>query len=252
MLAEPERTRWDLNFRAFRFPVRIHPFFWIGTVLFGSSALDAFGVAYLLAWVAIVFVSILIHELGHAFAFRWFGSDSHVVLHAFGGLAIPWSAVRGRWKRIVVALAGPFAGFLLFGILVGSNFFFHWVTDESPFLLQWVFLQLVFVNLWWGLINLLPVWPLDGGQVCEEVCSYFSPRNGRRLALQISIAVAGAFCVYSLVCIMSVRQGTDWLDALPWWIPRGSLWTAFLFGLLAVQSYQVLDRMKWHESNWDR
>ncbi len=251
MLAEPERTRWDLNFRAFRFPVRIHPFFWIGTVLFGSSALDAFGVAYLLAWVAIVFVSILIHELGHAFAFRWFGSDSHVVLHAFGGLAIPWSAVRGRWKRIVVSLAGPFAGFLLYGIVYGSNYFFPWATREDPLFQRWLYDALVFVNLLWGLVNLLPVWPLDGGQVCEEVCSSFSPRNGRRLALQISIAVAGAFCLYSIACMMSERQGADWLDAIPPQF-RGSLWTAFLFGLLAVQSYQVLDRMKWHESNWDR
>ena len=102
------------------------------------------------------------------------------------------------------------------------------------------------------MVNLLPVWPLDGGQVCEEVCSYFSPRTGRRLALQISIAVAGAFCLYSIACMMSERQGAEWLNALPWWIPRGSLWTAFLFGLLAVQSYQVLDRVKSYESNWDR
>ena len=59
MLAEPERTQFDLNFRLLGFPVRIHPYFWIVSALFGSSALNHFGVLYLLAWVAIVFVSIL-------------------------------------------------------------------------------------------------------------------------------------------------------------------------------------------------
>ena len=41
MLAEPERTPYDVNFRLFGFPVRIHPLFWLGTALLGASWLDA-------------------------------------------------------------------------------------------------------------------------------------------------------------------------------------------------------------------
>ncbi|MBX9581317.1 MAG: hypothetical protein K2X87_13490, partial [Gemmataceae bacterium] len=111
MLVEPDRTPYDLNFRLFGFPVRVHPLFWVVTVLFGSSALRDFGPEYLLVWVVVVFVSILVHELGHAFAFRAFGTDAAVVLYGFGGLAVPWGGVAGRWRRVAVSLAGPAAGF---------------------------------------------------------------------------------------------------------------------------------------------
>ena len=51
MLVEPERTRYDVNFRVLRFPVRVHPFFWIATILLGSNALQDGGLLYLLIWV---------------------------------------------------------------------------------------------------------------------------------------------------------------------------------------------------------
>jgi len=75
-------------------------------------------------------------------------------------------------------------------------------------------------------------------------------RNGRRLALQISVTVAGACCLYSLLCMVNDRQGGfDWIDAIPAEF-HGSMWTAMLFGLLAAQSYQALQRVKWTDSHW--
>ncbi|HEX4607162.1 MAG TPA: hypothetical protein VH092_03070, partial [Urbifossiella sp.] len=65
-----------------------------------------------MAWIAISFVSFLVHELGHAAAFRAYGVGSHVVLYSLGGLAVPWDDLRGRWRRVVVSLAGPGAGFV--------------------------------------------------------------------------------------------------------------------------------------------
>ena len=65
LFAEPPPSQGDLRFRFFGFPARIHPFFWLVTVLLGArgdvSAVD------LLVWVVVVFVSILVHELGHAY-----------------------------------------------------------------------------------------------------------------------------------------------------------------------------------------
>jgi stage IV sporulation protein FB len=249
VFAEPERTRYDVNFRLFGFPVRIHPWFWLVTLLFGANVLEAGLYQYFLVWVAVLLLSLLVHELGHALAFRRFGVDSHIVLHAFGGLAVPWSAVRGRGRRILVSLAGPVAGFILFGIVYASNYESRWAA-RSPQLF-YLYHSLIFVNLYWGLVNLLPIWPLDGGQVCDEVCTQFWPRKGRQLALQISIVVAGAFCLYSLACILDDKQGNELLERLPTWLPRGSLWSAILFGMLAAQSYQVLQRVKWTESHWD-
>ena len=248
MLAEPDRSPYDLRFRLFGFPVRVHPLFWVLAALLGASWLDL-GVVFLLIWVAIAFVSILVHEFGHALAFRGFGTDSHIVLYSFGGLAVPWAEVRGRWQRILVSLAGPAAGFLLCAAVYFSNHFHPWAG--TSLYVSALYAGLFSVNLYWGIMNLLPVWPLDGGQVSEEVSSSVSPRTGRTVALQISVAVAGLLCVYSLACVMGLKQDADWLRKVPSWAV-GSLWTAILFGMLAYSSYQRLQQLRWTDSHWER
>jgi stage IV sporulation protein FB len=250
VFAEPERTRFDLNFRLFGFPVRVHPLFWLLVAIFGSEVLSKLGADHFLVWIAVAFVSILIHELGHGLAFRLFGVRSHLVLHSFGGLAIPWSRPHRRWQRILVSLAGPIAQLVFFGLVFGSFFITPWPMNNP--LAGSLFSFLVQVNLGWALLNLLPVWPLDGGQVCEEVCSWFSPWRGREWSLNISIAVAGGVAIYSLACVLGDRQGAEWMKDIPWWIPRGSLWTAILFGILAVQSHQALQQVRWQGSHWER
>jgi Zn-dependent protease len=255
VLVEPERTPYDLRFRLLRFPVRVHPLFWLGAVLLGASTLEL-GLHYLLIWVAVVFVSILIHELGHALAFRRFGTDSEIVLYVFGGLAVPWSGVSGRWRRILVSLAGPFAGFVLFGILYASNKFFPWAENAEGVAVNGVpvwflYKQLIFVNLFWGLINLLPVFPLDGGQVSREVCGKFWRSRGRRVSLKVSLVVAGLLVAYALVWVIDDRSGGTLVRELPGWMPAGSIWMAILFGLLAFQSYQLLQQPDWTEEHWD-
>lgn len=247
MFVEPGRSPYDLSFRLFRFPVRVSPWFWIMSLLLGASTLDR-GLIYLLIWIAVVFVSILVHELGHALAHRWFGAGSHIVLYSFGGLTVPWTSVGGRWRRIVISLAGPGAGFAFFGLIYLSDQGLGWSRFSGPtFMLYW---QLVFLNLFWGFINLLPIWPLDGGQVSMELCRIIWRRNGQRIALEISIAVAGLVALYSLACEIEAKQGTGWFVDMPWWA-RGSLWTAILFGMLAVVSYQTLQQSRWSDSHWD-
>lgn len=245
---EPKATPYDLKFRLFGFPVRVHPLFWLGAAILGSSALDR-GIIFLLIWMAVVFVSILVHELGHALAYRTFGADSHIVLYVFGGLAVPWNAVHGRWRRIVVSLAGPVAGFLLCGAVYASEQFAPWAENSFPLL--YLYLVLIAVNLWWGIFNLLPVMPLDGGRVSEEVCGMIWKRNGLRVALEISIAVAGLVALYGLACELEKRNGDGWLSNLPHWFPRGDFYTALLFGFLAAQSYQLLQQIGWVQSHWD-
>src|SRR5438552_2684847 len=113
VLAEPDRTPYDLHFPLFGFRVRIHPFFWLGTVLLGSNVLrEDNGLALLGIWIVVVFVSILVHELGHAVAYRLYGSHAHIILWGFGGLAIGSPRVGGRARRIFVSFAGPLAGFV--------------------------------------------------------------------------------------------------------------------------------------------
>lgn len=252
MLVEPPRTNYDVKFRLFGFAVRVHPFFWLAFALLGSNLLDV-GVQYLLIWIAVGFVSVLVHELGHAFAFRRYGTDAHIVLYAFGGLAVPWHAVAGRGRRIVISLAGPFAGFAFCGLVYLSQQSLNWAGPEAPLPVFYLYRALILVNLFLNIFNLLPVYPLDGGQVCRELCTMWSRRRGTRISLEISIAVGGLVALYSFACAIEMqRPGGGWLLAnKPSWLPPGSVFTGILFALLAVESYQLLRQRDWTEPHWD-
>ena len=111
--------------------------------------------------------------------------------------------------------------------------------------------DLFWINLMWGVVNLLPVWPLDGGQISRDVLTIVSPSNGASVAFGISLVQAGLLAVNALV----VDRGGK---LLPGWVPAGGLWMVFLFGYLAVVSYVALreeqSRGKWvddHITRWD-
>jgi len=61
-LFEPSRTPFDLSFKLFGIHVRVHPMFWVVTGILGSNQDDP---KYVLMWIGVVFISVLIHELGH-------------------------------------------------------------------------------------------------------------------------------------------------------------------------------------------
>jgi Zn-dependent protease len=241
VLLEPGRTAYDVAFRLFGFPVRIHPFFWLFSALLGSDLL-VLGPLYLAIWIAIVFASILVHEMGHALAFRRYGRDARIVLYSFGGLAIPNALVLGRTHRIIVALAGPFAGFLLAGAVYGSDRLTHWSSENGSYA-RAAYLMLFSINVTWGILNLMPVFPLDGGQVSQELCEARWPGRGQRIGLQISFWAAIAIATYCGLCEYELRTGKlQILNYVPI-ILIGSTYTAILFLFLAFQSYRLLQQI---------
>ena len=188
-------TRFDLAFSLFGIPVRVLPWHWLMSVLMGWDFMHdpENGPVLLIIWVAIVFVSILVHEMGHALAANLFGYPPHILLYQFGGLTL-FEPYRGysTGKAIAITLAGPAAGFLLgMAVLVASfavGIGFGWKLsgDVATAALG----MALFINFFWTILNLMPVMPLDGGQVCREVCLALSPRSGMTVALWISIVVA--------------------------------------------------------------
>ncbi|NBP79677.1 hypothetical protein EBU58_02960 [bacterium] len=116
---EPQPTQVDLSFRLADVPVRVSIWFWAAAALLGWSVCQALAgqdqrqlLAYLIVWMGVVFVSILIHEMGHALAYRRYGLESRVVLVHFGGITVPlaWGQrVRRPLERIVISAAGPVA-----------------------------------------------------------------------------------------------------------------------------------------------
>ena len=243
LFQSPPPTRYDLNFTLAGFQVRVHPLFWLITLLLGSSG-DPLLIPI---WILVIFVSILVHELGHALAFRRFGLESQIVLHGAGGLTIPQSTMWGsRWadvalgpnQNIFISVAGPGSGFLLaatiivFVLLVGGSVGTTWLfgflplplSAQLPFggrIVNVMVTMFLWVNVFWGLINLMPVHPLDGGNVTRNILIQVDPAGGVRKSLWISVIVGGLIALAGLVFLRSIFM-------------------ALLFGLLAFQSYQAL------------
>jgi len=200
MLGNVAPTEFDLRFSLFGIPVRVHPLFWAVSAFMGWAPND---IRMTFIWIACVFVSILVHELGHALTAKYFGWPPEIVLYHFGGLAMfqPYSGMTTR-RSIIVSAAGPLAGFALYGAI----FFFKYLSiryglwnDFSQQALNYIsmtFYYLLYINLFWGLINLAPVLPLDGGHICEDVCKAVKRYRGDVLAIQISMVVAGALAFY--------------------------------------------------------
>jgi Zn-dependent protease len=254
LLFEPNQTQFDLRWQMFGVPVRVHPMFWFVSVLLGWNLLQdpQGGVRVLLVWIACVFVSILLHEFGHVFVGRWFGSNGHIVLYGFGGLAIGSNALESRWQRIAVSLAGPAVQLLLWGAIR------LWLKSASHDVLQvlvryeLVGMAIVFlieINLYWALLNLLPIWPLDGGQVARNLFEWRLGTDGTRAALWLSLITAAAFAINSL----AAANGRPLIPR----VPAGGLYTALLFGSLALSNYFELQQTprgprRWQKQSWER
>ena len=299
-LAEPQPTRYDLRFSFLGFRVRVAPWFWLAALLLGwnltmgvhdyfaeaergrteriqelenaeekevaeemrrTPAVTSPGQGVLLVvWVAAVFTTILVHELGHALVMRRYGTDAYIVLYHFGGLAVPdqgtsfgslgqtYSRLRPS-HQIAISAAGPGAQLLLVAVVIlcvrlagyalafspsesldYSLVYSLWPLDSlldriggQPLPSLPLYLALFFLlapSIGWALLNLLPVYPLDGGQIARELFTIYSPHSGIRNSLILSVAAGAAVAIFALT--------------------RDDTFLAIMFGMLAFSSYQIL------------
>lgn len=138
--------------------------------------------------------SILAHELGHAWAVRRLGyGRSQILLSMMGGLC-RWRGAPTPRDRVKISLAGPAVslalgfGTLLIVTLVGR-------PPSSMWVLQWVLSALISLNIAWGIFNLLPIYPMDGGHATRAVLGMKMPwYRATRTSLIISI-VTGVLAV---------------------------------------------------------
>jgi Zn-dependent protease len=219
MLGTVEPTPLDLRFSLFGIPVRVHPLFWLFSAALGWHGAKQLNLTVI--WVVCVFFSILIHELGHALTAQAFGWPPHIVLYSFGGYA-SYAPTRGHTagRSIMVSFAGPGAGFLFYAVIRGVEQFLRLKHVElSPEALNALW-DLKFINLWWGLVNLLPVYPLDGGQISRAAFTHWRPWDGYDISLKLSLVVAAG------VAFFLFRSG--------------QMFNALLFGSLAFDNLQAL------------
>ncbi len=138
---------------------------------------------------AILFGSVLLHELGHARMGMAFGVPTRdVTLYPFGGVASMRLPVGDSRAELWIALAGPLVNV---GLAVGAGLLAFWgVPNLIPF---------VAVNIGMAVFNLIPAYPMDGGRVLRAL---WSRRLGLVVAtlraIKLSRALAWIFLILSL------------------------------------------------------
>jgi Zn-dependent protease len=197
-------ARESLNLvKLFRIPIKIEPQFYVLSVflaLVGSRSLPL-----IIEWAVVVLVSVLVHELGHALTARAFGLEPQIRLYQMGGLT-SWTTEKdlSPLKHLAVSLAGPAMGFVLGGLvlIVGKP------STIPSSVADVIYFDLLWINLGWSIFNLLPILPMDGGQVLVTLETWLRKRNDGYVSHVLSLLAALALAV----------------AAFKW----GSLWIGFL------------------------
>ena len=213
-----------IHFRG-RIPISIFPTFWLFAALIGYLQSQSF--IGTLIWVGIIFVSVLFHEFGHALTARVFGQSPRIELVALGGLTYHNGQKLSFWKQFFIVLNGPIFGFLLA--------LFATLLLQIPSLAQGVIGSILsltrIVNLFWTVVNLLPVMPLDGGQLLRIILEGIFGLKGFKYAILTSMLIATAISLFFFL--------------------SRDFFVGALFFLLAYQSYDTFKKTR-HLSQTDR
>jgi Zn-dependent protease len=175
-----------MQFKLGNIPVRINASFFIMTVILGAAGTT--DPAIIVIWVAVVGVSVLLHELGHALMGRAFGLAPAIELHGMGGTTSwPQGKDVSYGKRILISLAGPAVGIaigisVLMAIVLG-------LKPENRLALS-ALESVMWVNGYWAILNLIPMLPLDGGNVMAHVLNAITGGKGDRMARIVSLVIA--------------------------------------------------------------
>lgn len=217
-----------------RTPVRVHPLFWLVALLLCYQRNIAFGLV-LLSTVCL-FLVLLVHEFGHALCGRYYGDrGNRIHLYWMGGVCISERQPPGHWPRIFIMLWGPGAGFILGGLafaalwavgtMYGGGLNPFIVKETSP-LIIWALKTLVRFSLIWGAVNLLPIYPLDGGQVVRELVAWKAPRREH---------LVYSFAFYAALVLTCLCLGLAfYFSASPW-----GYFPALFFLILAFSTWQM-------------
>jgi stage IV sporulation protein FB len=201
-----------------RIPIHIFPFFWFLILMIGW--LNSASILGTVIWSVVILFSVLIHEYGHALTALMFGQRAEINLVGLGGLTKRQGPQLARWKEFIIVLNGPIAGFIIF---VLAYYLLNFVGGKKNILIYALEVA-INVNLFWTILNLLPVLPLDGGHLLRILLEGAFGIRGLKLAFFISIVLASLIGIYFFL-IQQILMGA-------------------LFLMLAFESYRAWVNIK--------
>ncbi|MCH9811512.1 site-2 protease family protein [bacterium] len=177
-----------------KIPVKIAPSFFVMAALLGF--LNSYSLIGTIIWMFVIFISVLFHEYGHATFATLFGQRAQIQLFAFGGLTLPQGKKLKGWQEFLVIAMGPGFGFLLY--FAASLIPLSWFAGMGAVggYLSYTVVVTRFINLFWTVINLIPILPLDGGHLLRVVLSGFIGHKAWKVSFVISFVLALAGCLF--------------------------------------------------------
>ena len=170
-------------------PIRLHSSFWIlaGMFVLWQYLEQGFSAALMIALFGLMlFGSVLIHEIAHAFAASQFGIKTrHITLYPFGGIAMIERSPQGLREEIYIAGAGP-----------AINFVIGTISVLLAFLQVPLAFEMAVINLGMGLFNMIPAFPMDGGRIFRGLLlKVYSPVQATKISLYVSGFIAVIFLI---------------------------------------------------------
>lgn len=189
-----------MNFKAFNIPVKISWTFWLFTLFtlfIGHSITRQLPPAYTVIWGAALFASILIHELGHALWYRWYGMVPKIEIHGMGGTTHGQGTKHLSMKEeLVVTLAGPISNLILAGL---AFILLPIVKPMNIVPLTFFISSSLYINLFLAVFNLIPVFPMDGGQALATLFKMKKGPAGATMAYNVSGYLAIALAIITFM-----------------------------------------------------
>ena len=224
LVTDATPSPYDIRFFLWGYPVRIAPWFWLLIGFLGWNLSDN-DIVKLLTFMGCAAASLLLHEFGHGWSARIAGCQPvEIALVSLGGYCryVPLSPL-SRWQRVAISACGPLMNFLIaaicfpivFGLVLNN-------AGQEESLLIWALGILFTINIVWGIFNLIPIWPMDGGQIFREFLTWLSPRKGAEWIHIISIGIAAV--------LAALIVGSD---------PRGYGLTLLILALLIFDNWQM-------------
>jgi Zn-dependent protease/CBS domain-containing protein len=228
--------------KPFGIPVHVSPYWFIIAGVFIviyanelSGSLQGTTTRYLVAaaFVVLLYVSVLIHELSHSLVARGYGLPvRRIVLWPLGGVSEIDREAPTPGREFAIAAAGPALSLVLGGI--GWGLYQVSYTGISGALIR----QLVFANIIVGLFNLLPGLPLDGGRMLRAVIWWITKKPG---AATIAAAWTGRVLALGLLAVPFFTGGLAGGDAV------STLWVIVIAGFMWTGATQSIKATRFRE-----